>query len=105
MKKALFIAAALVITFCAAESFAGGRYGGYNGYGYSAPKSYSYGGSGSRSGYSNYSFSPAPQRNYSHGGEIYMQNGYSRQNGTYVMPHFKTQPDNYRWNNLSEWGR
>jgi len=69
MKKALITAAALMIVFCATESFAGGRYGGYRSYGFSSPKSYSYG------GFSNYKFySPAPSRNYSNGGEIYMQN-------------------------------
>jgi len=46
------------------------------------------------------SLSPAPQRNYKNGGQIYMQAGYSRNNGTYVMPHFKTKPGNFRWNNL-----
>jgi len=88
MKKALFTAAALMIVFCTTESYAGGRYGGYGG----------------RKGYSSYpSYTPAPQRNYSHGGEIYVQKGYPKSNSTYVMPHYKTRPDNYKWNNLESW--
>ena len=100
MKKALFIAATLMVIFCAADTHAGGRYGGYRSYGFPTPKSYSYGGSSSYK-----SYSPVPSRNYSRGGEIYIQNGYSRSNGAYVMPHFKTMPDNYKWNNLGTWGK
>jgi len=31
----------------------------------------------------------------------YINHGYSRSNGTYVMPHLKTTPDEYRWNNVN----
>ncbi len=39
------------------------------------------------------------QRNYSNGGQYRVQNGYQKQNGTYVAPHFKTTQDNKKWNN------
>jgi hypothetical protein len=39
------------------------------------------------------------QRNYSNGGQYRVQNGYQKQNGTYVAPHLKTTPDNKKWNN------
>lgn len=29
--------------------------------------------------------------------------GYTRSNGTYVAPHFRTSPDGYTFNNLSNW--
>jgi len=107
--KNLIIAAAIIATiFCATKSYAydsfdrpyaGGYYSSYD-------RGYSSGGYGDLGGHRQYDYySPAPQRNYSHGGEIYMQNGYSRSNGTYVEPHFKTRPDNYKWNNLGAWGR
>lgn len=44
-------------------------------------------------------FSQPRPRNYSNGGQLKMQNGYMRSNGTYVQPHFKTTPDNNKWNN------
>ncbi len=40
-------------------------------------------------------------RNYSNGGQYRIQNGYYKSNGTYVAPHVKTTPDNYKWNNLN----
>lgn len=30
--------------------------------------------------------------------------GYFRSNGTYVMPHYRSNPDRYKWNNWSSWG-
>jgi len=30
--------------------------------------------------------------------------GYFRRNGTYVMPHYRSNPDRYKWNNWSSWG-
>ena len=30
-------------------------------------------------------------------------NGYFKNNGTYVMPHFRTSPDSYTFNNFSAW--
>lgn len=38
-------------------------------------------------------------RNYSRGGSLYYQRGYSKSNGTYVQPHLKTRPDSSRYNN------
>ena len=43
------------------------------------------------------------ERNYNNGGQIILQDGYMRSNGTYVAPHLKTTPDNYNWNNLNTW--
>ena len=101
MKKTVLIAAAvLMVVMCTADSQAGGRYGGY---GFSSPKSYSSSGYGSLPSFKSYS-TPAP-RNYKNGGEIYLQNGYSKQNGTLVMPHLKTRPDNNPHNNLGAWGK
>ena len=95
MTKTVCIAAAvLMVVMFAAESQAGGRCGGY--------------GSWSRGLKSFPSFktysAPAP-RNYKNGGEIYLQNGYPKQNGTYVMPHLKTRPDNTPYNNLGAWSK
>ncbi len=44
---------------------------------------------------------PSSTKNYDNGGQIYLQNGYYRSNGTYVEPHLKTKPDNNQWNNLN----
>ena len=44
-----------------------------------------------------------PERNYENGGQIKVQDGYFKSNGTYVEPHFKTTPDNYKWNNAGSW--
>lgn len=38
-------------------------------------------------------------RNYTNGGQYKVQKGYQKKNGTYVAPHFKTKPDNKKWNN------
>ena len=100
MKKTFFIAAAfLMVVMFAAESQAGGRYGGYG----LSTRSYSSGRSGSLPSFKSYS-TPAP-RNYKNGGEIHLQNGYLRGNGTYVDPHLKTRPDNTPYNNLGAWGK
>ena len=101
MKKTFFIAAAvLMIVMFAAESQAGGRSGSC---GLSSPKSYSSSGYGSFPSFKSYS-APAP-RNYKNGGEIHLQNGYLRGNGTYVDPHLKTRPDNTPYNNLGTWSK
>ena len=107
--KNFIIAAAIIATiFCATRSYAydsfdrldtGGYYSSYD-------RGYSSGGYGDFGGQRQHNdYAPAPQRNYSHGGEIYMQNGYTRSNGTYVEQHLKTRPDNYKWNNLGAWGK
>ena len=45
--------------------------------------------------YSTSSYSqPKKERNYNNGGELKIQNGYLKSNGTYVAPHLKTSPDN-----------
>jgi hypothetical protein len=44
-----------------------------------------------------------PERNYDNGGQLKLQDGYYRSNGTYVEPHIKTTPDNYKWNNVGSW--
>lgn len=46
---------------------------------------------------------PKQERNYDNGGQLKMQNGYMKSNGTYVEPHLKTTPDNNKWNNKSTW--
>lgn len=43
----------------------------------------------------------AKQKNYENGGQLYLQNGYFRSNGTYVEPHIKTKSDNQTWNNYN----
>ena len=101
MGKTLFIAAAvLMVVMFAAESQAGGRYGSY---GTLSTRSYSSGRCESFPSFKTNS-APAP-RNYKSGGEIHLQNGYLRGNGTYVDPHLKTRPDNTPYNNLGAWGK
>ena len=54
---------------------------------------------------SNYQYKPAKsERHYNNGGQIYLQKGYVKKDGTYVEPHFKTKPDTYKWNNLKQDG-
>jgi hypothetical protein len=54
--------------------------------------------------YSTPSYSqPKQERKYNNGGQLKMQNGYMKSNGTYVEPHLKTTPDNNKWNNNSSW--
>ena len=48
-----------------------------------------------------YNINSYQERNYNSGGQIYMQDGYMRSNGTYVEPHFKTKPDDQTWNNYN----
>ena len=63
-----------------------------------------YGNSYSTPSYSTSSYSqPKKERNYNNGGELKIQNGYLKSNGTYVAPHLKTSPDNDKWNNKSSW--
>ena len=35
-------------------------------------------------------------------GYVYVK-GYTKSNGTYVAPHYRTSPDGYTWNNLSNY--
>ncbi len=100
MKKTIIIAAAvMMVIMCSAESQAGGRCGSYG----LSTRSYSSGISGSLPSFKSYSV-PAP-RNYKNGGEIRLQNGYLRGNGTWVNTHPKTRPDNTPYNNLGAWGK
>lgn len=46
---------------------------------------------------------PRQERNYENGGQIRIQDGYMKSNGTYVDPHIKTTPDNNTWNNKGAW--
>jgi len=41
--------------------------------------------------------------NYDNGGQIRIQDGYYKSNGTYVAPHVKTTPDNSIYNNKTNW--
>ena len=43
---------------------------------------------------------PKTERNYNNGGQIKVQSGYQKGNGTYIAPHIKTTPDNKTYNNL-----
>ena len=43
------------------------------------------------------------ERNYDNGGQLKIQNGYLKGNGTYVEPHLKTTPDNNTRNNKGSW--
>lgn len=45
---------------------------------------------------------PAAPRNYQNGGQLYLQKGYVKRNGTYVQPHLKTKPDNSLYNNRKQ---
>lgn len=46
---------------------------------------------------------PKVEKNYNNGGQIKLQDGYMKTNGTYVSPHVKTTADNKKWNNKSNW--
>ena len=70
-------------------------------YGSSSP-SYSEPSSYSTATYSSPSYStPKIERNYDNGGQLKLQEGYIKSNGTYVAPHLKTTPDNITYNNYS----
>lgn len=45
---------------------------------------------------------PSAPRNYKNGGQLYMQKGYLKRNGTYVQPYLKTKPDSSRFNNRKQ---
>lgn len=49
---------------------------------------------------SDYKSTTNSNRNYKSSGQLRVQKGYMKRNGTYVQPHLKTSPDNYRYNNL-----
>lgn len=46
-----------------------------------------------------YSTPTTTERTYNNGGQIKVQSGYQKSNGTYVAPHLKTTPDNNTYNN------
>jgi len=50
-------------------------------------------------GTTNYSNTQTSQRKYTNGGQYKVERGYVKKNGSYVAPHLKTTPDNYKWNN------
>lgn len=58
---------------------------------------------GNTNSFSNKSTNPymnnTPDRNYSNGGSYKIQNGYFKNDGSYVAPHLKTEPDNFKFNN------
>lgn len=55
---------------------------------------------------SNSSYStPKQERNYENGGNLRMQDGYMKSNGTYVQPHIKSTPDNNTYNNYNSYRR
>ena len=86
MKKLIVIIIFAVVAFFSTDLMAQTyKYSGRSGYG---------------SSYNSYKSPSKGTRNYKNGGQIYMQKGYTRKNGTYVRPHLKTRPDNYKWNNL-----
>ena len=47
-------------------------------------------------------FKYSAPKNYKNGGTLKWQNGYLKKNGTYVQPHLKTSPDQYKWNNRKQ---
>jgi len=48
-------------------------------------------------------FNKTPSVKYKKGGQIKLQKGYYKpKSGKYVKPHFKTSPDNYKYNNLKK---
>lgn len=49
--------------------------------------------------YSRPSYKSPSIRNYTDGGGLKLQSGYLKNNGTYVQPHFKTSPDDTKFNN------
>lgn len=46
-----------------------------------------------------YSAPKTKERTYNNGGQLKVQSGYQKSNGTYVAPHLKTKPDNNLYNN------
>ena len=59
-------------------------------------KSYSY-----KSSFKSYNSYKTPSyKNYNSGGQLKYQGGYYKpSSGKYIEGHFKTGPDNYKWNN------
>ncbi len=49
----------------------------------------------------NYDSTPK-EREYKRGGEYKWQDGYFKNDGKYVKPHYKTYPDEYDWNNKNK---
>lgn len=88
MKKLLVLSILLGMFIFIGNAFAYDYYGSSKrGYNSERSNPYSYGGYNSGN------------RNYQHGGELRYQEGYYRKNGTYVQPHYKTGPDQYKQNN------
>ena len=101
MKKMFFLTAMLTITALGVNAQT--KKDGTPDMRYKANKEM-YGNSYSTPSYSTPSYSqPKQERNYDNGGQLKMQNGYMKSNGTYVEPHLKTTPDNNQWNNKSSW--
>lgn len=106
MKKLFFLTAMLTITALVVNAQT--KKDGTPDMRYKANKEM-YGNSYSTPSYSTPSYStpsysqPKQERNYDNGGQLKMQNGYMKSNGTYVEPHLKTTPDNNEWNNKSSW--
>ncbi len=49
--------------------------------------------------YTTPSNSTTNNNNYNNGGQLKVQSGYTKSNGTYVQPHIKSTPDNSKSNN------
>ena len=86
----LFVA---IVGFGSANSVEAKSYGSYKSY--KAPRYRNYQGGGSLKSYK------APRyRNYQGGGSLKYQRGYYKpSSGKWIDGHFKTKPDNYKWNN------
>jgi hypothetical protein len=101
MKKLFFLTAILTVTALSVNAQT--KKDGTPDMRYKANKEM-YGNGYSTPSYSAPSYSqPKQERNYDNGGELKMQNGYFKSNGTYVDPHLKTTPDKNQWNNKSSW--
>lgn len=47
-------------------------------------------------------FPSQSSRTYDNGGQLKFQEGYQKKDGSYVLPHYKTKPDNNPFNNLKK---
>lgn len=97
MKKTFFILA--VLTFFALKVSAQTKKDGTPDMRYKENKE-TYGNSYSTPSTTDYSTPKSSEKNYDNGGQMKLQDGYMKSNGTYVEPHLKTTPDNNKWNNL-----
>lgn len=103
MKKVIFTIGMML--FCATSVSAQTKKDGTPDMRYKANKQ-TYGNSYSTPTYSSptyskptYSTPTTTERTYNNGGQLKVQNGYLKSNGTYVAPHLKTTPDNNTYNN------